>query len=76
MTLLADFAALGRRLEASPAASTSVASWPISSRAVEPDEVALAVAFLTGHPFPTSDSRVLGVRGLPRGVPASGRALR
>jgi DNA ligase-1 len=39
-------------------------------RALEADEVPVAVAFLTGHPFPTSDPRVLNVRGLPHGVPA------
>jgi DNA ligase-1 len=44
--------------------------------AVPPAEVGLAVAFLTARPFPASDPRVLGVRGLPRGVPeASGSPL-
>jgi DNA ligase-1 len=33
------------------------------------DEVASAVAFLTGRPFPASDPRVLSVRGLPAGGP-------
>jgi DNA ligase-1 len=37
--------------------------------AVGADEVGLAVAFLTARPFAVSDSRVLGVRGLPRDVP-------
>jgi DNA ligase-1 len=41
-------------------------------QAVDASELPSAVAFLTGHPFPTSDPRVLGVRGLPRGVPAVG----
>jgi len=68
VTLFADFAALGRRLETSPGRLDKRRQVADFLRAIEPDEVALAVAFLTGHPFPTSDSRVLGVRGLPRGV--------
>jgi DNA ligase-1 len=68
VTLLADFAALGRRLESSPGRLDKRRLVADFLRAIEPDEVPLAVAFLTGHPFPTSDSRVLGVRGLPRGV--------
>jgi DNA ligase-1 len=68
VTLFADFAALGRRLETSPGRLDKRRQVADFLRAIEPDEVALAVAFLTGHPFPTSDPRVLGVRGLPRGV--------
>ncbi len=40
--------------------------------AVEPDEVGIAVAFLTGRAFPSSDPRVLGVRGLPEAGPPAG----
>jgi DNA ligase-1 len=69
VTLLSDFAALGRRLEASPGRLDKRRLVADFLGALEPDDVASAVAFLTGHPFPTSDSRVLGVRGLPRGVP-------
>ena len=76
MTLFADFAVLGRRLESSPGRLDKRRLVADFLRAIEPDEVALAVAFLTGHPFPTSDSRVLGVRGLPRAAWPSGRALR
>ena len=68
MTLFADFAALGRRLETSPGRLDKRRQVADFLRTIEPDEVALAVAFLTGHPFPTSDPRVLGVRGLPRSV--------
>jgi len=68
VTLFADFAALGRRLETSPGRLDKRRQVADFLRTIEPDEVALAVAFLTGHPFPTSDPRVLGVRGLPRGV--------
>jgi DNA ligase-1 len=39
-------------------------------RALASSDVASGVAFLTGRPFPSSDPRVLGVRGLP-GIAAS-----
>jgi DNA ligase 1 len=35
-------------------------------RSLPSEEVAIAVAYLTGRPFPPSDPRVLNVRGLPR----------
>jgi DNA ligase-1 len=70
VTPFADFAALGRRLEATPGRLDKRRLVADFLRAVDADEVGLAVAFLTGHPFPTSDPRVLGVRGLPRGGPA------
>ena len=69
MTAFADFAALGRRLEAAPGRLDKRGLVAEFLGVVEPDEVVLAVAFLTGHPLPTADARVLGVRGLPRGVP-------
>ena len=69
MTLFADFVTLGRRLEATPGRLDKRRLVADFLRAVDPSEVESAVAFLTGHPFPTSDPRVLGVRGLPRGVP-------
>ena len=69
MTLFAEFAGLGRRLEATAGRLDKRRLVGDFLRAVEPGEVELVVAFLTGHPFPTSDPRVLGVRGLPRGVP-------
>ena len=76
MTAFGDFAALGRRLEGTPGRLDKRRLVAEFLRAVEPDEVALAVAFLTGRPFPASDPRVLGVRGLPRGVaPAAGASL-
>ena len=64
MTRFADFAALGRRLEATAGRLDKRRLVARFLAAVEPDEVALAVAFLTAKPFPTSDPRVLGVRGL------------
>jgi ATP-dependent DNA ligase I len=76
VTAFADFAALGRRLEATGGRLEKRRLVAEFLRAVEPAEVGLAVAFLTGHPFPTSDSRVLGVRGLPRNMePGGGPAL-
>jgi DNA ligase-1 len=76
VTAFAEFVALGRRLEATPGRLDKRRLVADFLRAVEPDEVGLAVAFLTGHPLPSSDPRVLGVRGLPRGVPpAAGSTL-
>ena len=40
-------------------------------RALGPESVGNAVAFLTGRPFPVSDPRVLSVRGLPAGTGAA-----
>jgi DNA ligase-1 len=68
VTAFAEFAALGRRLEATPGRLHKRRFVADFLAVVDPAEVALAVAFLTGHPFPVSDPRVLGVRGLPRGV--------
>ena len=69
MTLFGDFAGLGRRLEVTAGRLDKRRLVADFLRAVEAGEVELVVAFLTGHPFPTSDPRVLGVRGLPRGGP-------
>jgi DNA ligase 1 len=69
VTAFAEFAVLGRRLESTPGRLDKRRLVADFLRTVEPAEVGLAVAFLTGHPFATSDPRVLGVRGLPRGVP-------
>ena len=72
MTLFTDFARLGRRLEATPGRLDKRRLVADFLQAVDASELPSAVAFLTGHPFPTSDPRMLGVRGLPRGVPADG----
>jgi len=72
VTLFADFARLGRRLEATPGRLDKRRLVSEFLQAVDPGELPAAVAFLTGHPFPSSDPRVLGVRGLPRGVPVGG----
>src|SRR2546428_13711152 len=72
MTRFAEFAALGRRLEATPGRLEKRRLVADFLASVEPGEVGLAVAFLTARLFPTSDPRVLGVRGLPRGMPEGG----
>ena len=72
MTLFADFARLGRRLEATPGRLDKRRLVADFLRSIDGNELPSAVAFLTGHPFPTSDPRVLGVRGLPRGAPDGG----
>jgi DNA ligase-1 len=41
-------------------------------RSLPSDQVATAVAFLTGRPFPASDPRVLNVRGLPHPLESTG----
>jgi DNA ligase-1 len=69
VTRFAEFAGLGRRLEATPGRLEKRRLVAEFLARVEPEEVGLAVAFLTARPFPTSDPRVLGVRGLPPGVP-------
>jgi DNA ligase-1 len=66
MTRFADFAALGRRLEQARGRLEKRDEVARFLRALAPEEIATAVAFLTGRPFPASDPRVLGVRGLPR----------
>ena len=73
-TPFADFAALCRAAGgARPAGSRSDASWRSSSRARRRTRWRPAVAFLTARPFPTSDPRVLSVRGLPRAAPDARR---
>src|SRR5207248_2851051 len=66
MTRFADFAALGRRLERARGRLEKRDEVARFLKALAPDEIATAVAFLAGRAFPASDPRVLGVRGLPR----------
>jgi len=65
MVEFARLAELCRRLAASPGRLTKLALLADYLRALAPDLVGTAVAFLTGRPFPQSDPRVLGVRWLP-----------
>ncbi|HXL45463.1 MAG TPA: ATP-dependent DNA ligase, partial [Candidatus Binatia bacterium] len=73
-TRLAD---LCRRLRTSPGRLDKLALLADYLRALPPDAVGTAVAFLTGRAFPQSDPRVLGVRGLPSltDVSAAGTSL-
>ena len=71
VTRLHQLAALSRRLEATSRRLEKVRLVAEFLRALDGDEVATAVAYLTGRAFPTSDARVLGVRGLPGAGPAA-----
>jgi DNA ligase 1 len=76
MTRFAEFVALCRALEKSPRRLEKLRLVSEFLRSLDADEVATAVAYLTGRPFPASDSRVLNVRGLPAdGAPASESSL-
>src|SRR5919204_483966 len=66
MTAFADFAALGRRLERLRGRLEKRNEVARFLKALAPDEIATAVAFLAARAFPASDPRVLGVRWLPR----------
>jgi DNA ligase 1 len=66
MTPFAELAALGRRLERLRGRLDKLREVATFLRSLDPDEVPTAVAFLAGRAFPTSDPRVLGVRGLGR----------
>ena len=61
----ADFVALCRRLESTRGRLDKRRLVADYLRALPDDVVGIAVAFLIARPFPTSDPRVLGVRGLP-----------
>ena len=65
MTQFADFATLCRQLEGRRGRLEKRRLVAEFLRAAADDEVAAAVAFLTGRPFPAGDPRVLSVRGLP-----------
>ncbi len=77
MTPFSAFAGLCRQLEQRRGRLDKLRLVADFLHGVDADEVATAVAFLTGRVFPSSDARVLGVRGLPRvahvpgGVPLS-----
>ena len=71
MTPFAELAALGRRLERLRGRLDKLREVATFLRALDPAEVPTAVAFLAGRPFPTSDPRVLGVRGLGRAAAAT-----
>jgi DNA ligase 1 len=65
MVEFARLADLCRRLRTSPGRLDKLAMLADYLRALPPDAVGTAVAFLTGRAFSQSDPRVLGVRWLP-----------
>jgi DNA ligase 1 len=65
MVELARLADLCGRLRTSPGRLDKLALLADYLKALPPDVVGTAVAFLTGRAFPQSDPRVLGVRWLP-----------
>jgi len=56
---------LCRRLRTSPGRLDKLGLLADYLRALPPEAIRIAVAFLTGRAFPPSDPRALGVRGLP-----------
>lgn len=56
-----EFAALCYKLEKTPARLAKVAAAADYLRRLEPDEIRLGVTFLSGRPFPVSDSRTLDI---------------
>jgi len=65
MVELGRFVDLCRRLRASPGRLDKLARLAEYLRSLPADAIGTAVAFLTARAFPSSDPRVLGVRGLP-----------
>jgi hypothetical protein len=63
--LFSEFADLCRRLAATSGRLEKRRLAAEYLRALEADDVARAVDFLTGRAFPATDPRVLNVRGLP-----------
>ncbi len=64
-TPFSEFVSLCQRLEATRGKLEKRRLTAEFLRKLGADEIEIAVAFLTGRPFPPSDSRVLGVRALP-----------
>ena len=66
MAAFRDFAELCRALEGTRGRLEKRALVATYLAGLPDDDLPHAVAFLTGRPFPVSDSRTLSVRGLPR----------
>jgi len=62
-TPFSEFADLCRKLASTTKRTEKVAYLVDFLRGVDPDEVSVAVSFITGRPFPESDERVLVVGG-------------
>src|SRR5256885_8098615 len=71
MALFREFAELCRALEGTRGRLEKRARVAELLKVVPEDELSHAVAFLTGRPFPVSDSRTLSVRGLPPAPPTA-----
>jgi DNA ligase-1 len=71
MTPLSALVELCRNLESSPGRLDKLRLVADCLRGLGTDEAAGAVAYITGRPFPASDPRVLGVRGVPPAEPAT-----
>jgi DNA ligase-1 len=71
MSRFADLADLSRRLAGTPGRLDKRRLVAEYLRSLAPADVGTAVAYLTAHPFPTSDPRVLNVRGLPAASPVA-----
>src|SRR6266545_929810 len=69
MTQLRELAALCRTLETIRGRLDKLRLVAEFLCALDAEEVATAVAYLTGRAFPASEPRVLGVRGLPEAGP-------
>jgi DNA ligase-1 len=65
MTPFADLVALCHALAGTPGRLDKLRLVSDFLRRLDPDEAGEAVSYLTGRPFPASDPRVLGARGLP-----------
>ena len=72
MAELREFAELCRALEATRGRLDKRGLVARYLAALPDADLPHAVAFLTGHPFPTSDPRTLSVRGLPDAPPHAG----
>src|SRR5258705_12147006 len=65
MALLSELTALRARVAASPGRLEKRRLVAEYLRGLSPEDLTLAVTYLSGRAFPVSDARVLNVRGLP-----------
>ena len=69
MALLSELTALRARVAASPGRLEKRRLVADYLRRLSPEDLRLAVTYLSGRAFPVSDPRVLNVRGLPAPAP-------
>src|SRR5260221_2083528 len=65
MALLSELTAVRARVAASPGRLEKRRLVAEYLRGLSPEDLTLAVTYLSGRAFPVSDARVLNVRGLP-----------